>query len=105
MTPSGSVAQPSAAARAANAASSVTTITSATRVAARAAATVSRANAVASAVRCSSGSPASRDLPRAGGLTGTRTAKRTAASGEVDIAAILPSGHPRVAATREATCR
>ncbi len=47
------------------------TSTSAIELEARHAATVSSANAAASAVRSSSASPTSRDLPSAGGLTGT----------------------------------
>ena len=70
VTPSGRVAQPSAAARAANAASSVTTITSATRLAARAAATVSRANAVARRGALLVGQPGQPGLAEGGRLDG-----------------------------------
>ena len=71
-TPSGIVSQPAARSSSANRASSVTASTAGTEPAARQARAVSRANAAASARR-RAGSTSSRDLPRAGGFTGSRT--------------------------------
>jgi 1-acyl-sn-glycerol-3-phosphate acyltransferase len=71
--------------------SSVTTRTASTPGVAVAACTVSSANASAKVRRSASVRPVNRDLPWAGGLTGTTTTQRTgAASGHIPT--ILPPG-------------
>jgi hypothetical protein len=87
-TPSGMVTAPSAASSRENAASSVATRTCPIDDAPRQAVTVSSAKAAASSRRTSSASPTKRDLPSAGGFTGTRATYFC-------ITAILPAASAR----------